>query len=164
MVAPPFGFLGYVMAEEKPKVKIGKWCDKLLKWSAFAPSLLLLPEFVVDPMDWRIAFLAIVIVYWFLIFMVPHSAIRYLIKRYGVGQMMVNVLSFWSVVGMWGISGWLWFGVFTSGNGAEWTLDEFFPTGIFVIPFVALVWVGLGILCLTLLYKTYYYVKERAVK
>lgn len=149
------------MAEEKAKVKISKWYSQLLKWSAFVPSLLLLPKFVSDPEDWRIVFLAMVVVYWFLVFMIPHSIIRYLISRHNFGQRMVNVLSLWSVCGMYISAIWLWFGVFSGVSNAGWSVElESLSTGIFVIPFISLVWVGIGMLCLTLLYKIYYYVKR----
>ena len=124
------------------KGKINKWHEKFLKWSAFGPAVLLFPEFVADPVESRILFLALVIVYWFLVFMIPHSFIRYFIKKYSIGQGVVNLCSLWSVVGMWGISFYLWIRLFSAGKFSAWTVDEAFPAGLFVIPFIALVYVA----------------------
>ena len=145
---------------EKEKAKVKKVYHSLFKWAAFVPSLLLFPDFVGEPIDWRIPFLCIVVVYWTLVFMTPYNVIRYLVQKYNMGQAWVDVFSVLGVVGMWGFSFSLWFSFVFSEEKMErgvWGVsDGMFPTVLFVVPFMALMYVMGGILFLTLIYKIYY--------
>ena len=145
---------------EKEKVKVKEIYHSLLKYAAFVPLVLLFPDFIADPIDWRIPFLCIVVVYWTLMFMTPYNVIRYLIQKYDMGQVLVDLFSIFSVVGMWGFVIFFWisftFSEKSMVRGFWGITDGTFPMAIFCVPFIALMYVMGGILSLTLLYKIYY--------
>ena len=138
------------MAEEKPKVKVKDKVKVLKKYIVFLPLLLFLPLYVFHPSESLILILSIAMAFHFLCFMAPVFAIKHMIEKLDLSQKITDVISWFSVVFMWGfcVLEWIRFFIFED-YGIE------FPAGIFLIPFISLVKVGIGIIFLTILYKIY---------
>ena len=140
---------------EKVKVKVSDRVKFIKKQIVFLPILLFLPLYVFNPSEKLILMLSIVIVWHFLCFMSPVYMIRYLIEKVGFNQKFTDFLSNLSAVLMWVFTIFDWTRLLYFGS-----LDWEFPAGLFIIPFLSFVKVGLGILCLTLLYKISIFLKQ----
>ena len=144
------------MAEEKAKVTVKDRVKFIKKQVVFLPIALLFPLYIIAPSEKVIVMLSILVVWHFLCFMSPIYMIRYLIKKFDFNQKFTDLLSNLSAVFMWGFTIFDWLNLLFFGGRIEWE----FPAGVFIIPFLSFLRVGLGILCLTLLYKIYIFYKE----
>ena len=140
---------------EKPKVKVQDRVKFIKKQIVYLPILLLLPIFIFNPSEKLILMLLLVIVWHFLCFMSPVYMLKYLIEKAELNQKFTDIVSNTSAVFMWAFTVFDWVKLLAFGN-----IDWEFPAGLFIIPFLSFVKVGLGILCLTLLYKIYIFYKQ----
>lgn len=140
---------------EKVKVKVKDRVRFIKKQIVFLPILLFLPIYVFNPSEKLILMLSIVIVWHFLCFMSPIYMIKYLIEKAEFSQKFTDIISNTSAVFMWAFTIFDWAQLLYFGN-----IDWEFPAGLFLIPFISFIKVGLGILCLTLLYKIYIFYKQ----
>lgn len=140
---------------EKPKVKVQDRVKFIKKQIVYLPILLFLPIFIFNPSEKLILMLLLVIVWHFLCFMSPVYMLKYLIEKAELNQKFTDIVSNTSAVFMWAFTVFDWVKLLAFGN-----IDCEFPAGLFIIPFLSFVKVGLGILCLTLLYKIYIFYKQ----
>ncbi|MBP3616199.1 MAG: hypothetical protein J6J27_04835 [Alphaproteobacteria bacterium] len=140
---------------EKPKVKVQDRVKFIKKQIVYLPILLFLPIFIFNPSEKLILMLLLVIVWHFLCFMSPVYMLKYLIEKAELNQKFTDIVSNTSAVFMWAFTVFDWVKLLAFGN-----VDWEFPAGLFIIPFLSFVKVGLGILCLTLLYKIYIFYKQ----
>lgn len=140
---------------EKPKVKVQDRVKFIKKQIVYLPILLFLPIFIFNPSEKLILMLLLVIVWHFLCFMSPVYMLKYLIEKAELNQKFTDIVSNTSAVFMWAFTVFDWVKLLVFGN-----IDWEFPAGLFIIPFLSFVKVGLGILCLTLLYKIYIFYKQ----
>ena len=140
---------------EKPKVKVQDRVKFIKKQIVYLPILLFLPIFIFNPSEKLILMLLLVIVWHFLCFMSPVYMLKYLIEKAELNQKFTDIVSNTSAVFMWAFTIFDWVKLLVFGN-----VDWEFPAGLFIIPFLSFVKVGLGILCLTLLYKIYIFYKQ----
>lgn len=140
---------------EKPKVKVQDRVKFIKKQIVYLPILLFLPIFIFNPSEKLILMLLLVIVWHFLCFMSPVYMLKYLIEKAELNQKFTDIVSNTSAVFMWAFTVFDWVKLLAFGN-----IDWEFPAGLFIIPFLSFVKVGLGILCLTLLYKIYIFYKQ----
>lgn len=140
---------------EKPKVKVQDRVKFIKKQIVYLPILLFLPIFIFNPSEKLILMLLLVIVWHFLCFMSPVYMLKYLIEKAELNQKFTDIVSNTSAVFMWAFTVFDWVKLLVFGN-----IDWEFPAGLFIIPFLSFIKVGLGILCLTLLYKIYIFYKQ----
>lgn len=140
---------------EKPKVKVQDRVKFIKKQIVYLPILLFLPIFIFNPSEKLILMLLLVIVWHFLCFMSPVYMLKYLIEKAELNQKFTDIVSNTSAVFMWAFTVFDWVKLLAFGN-----VDWEFPAGLFIIPFLSFIKVGLGILCLTLLYKIYIFYKQ----
>ena len=140
---------------EKPKVKVQDRVKFIKKQIVYLPILLFLPIFIFNPSEKLILMLLLVIVWHFLCFMSPVYMLKYLIEKVELNQKFTDIVSNTSAVFMWAFTVFDWVKLLAFGN-----VDWEFPAGLFIIPFLSFIKVGLGILCLTLLYKIYIFYKQ----
>ena len=140
---------------EKPKVKVQDRVKFIKKQIVYLPILLFLPIFIFNPSENLILMLLLVIVWHFLCFMSPVYMLKYLIEKVELNQKFTDIFSNTSAVFMWALTVFDWVKLLAFGN-----VDWEFPAGLFIIPFLSFIKVGLGILCLTLLYKIYIFYKQ----
>ena len=140
---------------EKPKVKVQDRVKFIKKQIVYLPILLFLPIFIFNPSEKLILMLLLVIVWHFLCFMSPVYMLKYLIEKAELNQKFTDIVSNTSAVFMWAFTVFDWLKLLAFGN-----IDWEFPAGLFIIPFLSFIKVGLGILCLTLLYKIYIFYKQ----
>ena len=140
---------------EKPKVKVQDRVKFIKKQIVYLPILLFLPIFIFNPSEKLILMLLLVIVWHFLCFMSPVYMLKYLIEKAELNQKFTDIVSNTSAGFMWAFTVFDWVKLLAFGN-----IDWEFPAGLFIIPFLSFVKVGLGILCLTLLYKIYIFYKQ----
>ncbi len=140
---------------EKPKVKVQDRVKFIKKQIVYLPILLFLPIFIFNPSEKLILMLLLVIVWHFLCFMSPVYMLKYLIEKAELNQKFTDIVSNTSAVFMWAFTVFDWVKLLAFGN-----IDWEFPAGLFIIPFLSFIKVGLGILCLTLLYKIYIFYKQ----
>ena len=140
---------------EKPKVKVQDRVKFIKKQIVYLPILLFLPIFIFNPSEKLILMLLLVIVWHFLCFMSPVYMLKYLIEKAELNQKFTDIVSNTSAVFMWAFTVFDWVKLLAFGN-----VDWEFLAGLFIIPFLSFVKVGLGILCLTLLYKIYIFYKQ----
>ncbi|MBR1544786.1 MAG: hypothetical protein IJ638_02485 [Alphaproteobacteria bacterium] len=141
---------------EKVKVKVKDRVKFIKKQIVFLPILLFLPIYIFEPSEKLLVTLSIIIVWHFLCFMSPVYMIRYLIEKAEFNQKFTDIVSNLSAVFMWAFTIFDWIKLFSDFSEVDWN----FPAGLFIIPFLAFIRVGLGILCLTLLYKIYIFYKQ----
>ena len=96
-----------------------------------------------------------IIVWHFLCFMSPVYMVKYLIEKVDFNQKFTDFVTFLSAIFMWVFVIYDWVNLFFFEG-----ISEKFHAGLFVIPFIAFVKVGLGILFLTFLYKIYKFYKQ----
>ncbi len=144
------------MIEEKVKVKVQDRVKFIKKQIVYLPVLLFLPIYYFNPSEKLILMLSIIVVWHFLCFMSPIYMIRYLIEKVGFNKKFTDIISNTSAVLMWAFTIFDWIRLFFDFENLE--LE--FTAGLFLIPFFSFMKVGLGILCLTLLYKIYIFYKQ----
>ena len=143
------------MAEEKAKVKIQESIRFIKKQIVFLPMALFAPIYIFHPSEKVLLMLSIVIVWHFLCFMSPVYMVKYLIEKMDFNQKFTDFVTFLSAVFMWMFVIYDWVNLFYFED-----MGEKFHAGLFIIPFIAFVKVGLGILSLTFLYKIYKFYKQ----
>ena len=143
------------MAEEKVKVKVLDKIKFIKKQIVFLPILLFAPIYLFHPSEKLLVTLFMVIVWHFLCFMSPIYMVNYLIEKMEFNQKFTNFITFLSAIFMWLFTIFDWMSLLVFGK-----LKLEFSAGLFLIPFLAFVKVGFGILSLTFLYKIYKFYKQ----
>ena len=143
------------MAEEKVKVKIKDKVRFIKKQIVFLPIALFAPIYLFHPSEKMLVTLSTIIVWHFLCFMSPVYMVKYLIEKVDFNQKFTDFVTFLSAIFMWMFVIYDWVILFFFEG-----LSGKFHAGLFIIPFIAFVKVGLGILSLTFLYKIYKFYKQ----
>ncbi len=143
------------MVEEKVKVKIKDKVRFIKKQIVFLPIALIAPIYFFHPSEKMLVTLFTIIVWHFLCFMSPVYMVKYLIEKVDFNQKFTDFVTFLSAIFMWVFVIYDWVNLFFFEG-----ISEKFHAGLFVIPFIAFVKVGFGILSLTFLYKIYKFYKQ----
>ncbi len=129
------------MSENK-KVELKNIVVLLKKYAVFLPIVFFLPIFIMQPVEKNILLVTTLVIYYFFCFMTPVYLIKHLITKVEINQVLVDFVSFSSVLLMYGFSIFYW---------VQFYFLEVEHKKVLVVAFIAPFWALLYVLMLIIL-------------